>query len=224
MMFDLFSRFDYSINKFVFDHIIFFFGILWLLFFIVPSYYFLSANFSIVSLLKYTFLFKKLVSHKLIKYKYFFFFFVFAFIFVVSNNLWGLFPYIFVLTSQITIVSGLRLVMFLRVVLSRIQNISFLYKFYPNSPFYILPFLHIIEIVSFLIRPVTLRLRLAINITTGHILSIFIATIMYFFFFDLSLFFFLFLFIIVFFFAFEMAVSLIQGFVYTLLLHNYFEE
>ena len=89
----------------------------------------------------------------------------------MKTKFWGLVPYIFSKTSQILFVFCLAFFVWLSIVYSSLikKLLRFLYFFFPKSPGFILPFLNIIEIVSFFIRPLTLTLRLSIKITTGHI-------------------------------------------------------
>lgn len=63
-------------------------------------------------------------------------------------------------------------VLWLRIILSRreFSVVKFFSKFTPSgAPGYLAPILSLIEIVSKAIRPLTLSLRLSINITTGHV-------------------------------------------------------
>jgi F-type H+-transporting ATPase subunit a len=47
--------------------------------------------------------------------------------------------------------------------------------FVPNVPAYMLPFLVVIELISYIIRVFSLAIRLAANITSGHVLLFTIA-------------------------------------------------
>nr|YP_001023665.1 ATP synthase F0 subunit 6 [Hexamermis agrotis]YP_001023666.1 ATP synthase F0 subunit 6 [Hexamermis agrotis]YP_001023667.1 ATP synthase F0 subunit 6 [Hexamermis agrotis]ABM79866.1 ATP synthase F0 subunit 6 [Hexamermis agrotis]ABM79867.1 ATP synthase F0 subunit 6 [Hexamermis agrotis]ABM79868.1 ATP synthase F0 subunit 6 [Hexamermis agrotis] len=82
-----------------------------------------------------------------------------------------------------------------------------------GSPIFLWPFLTILEIISQLIRPVTLSLRLTCNLMAGHVMLSLITSVKYF---GLML-----MLIILFF---EMCVALIQSIVFNLLLESYKSE
>jgi F-type H+-transporting ATPase subunit a len=102
-----------------------------------------------------------------------FFPFVFTlFMFVLFANLIGLIPYSFTVTSQLIITATLALTVFLVVVgygLWR-NGLHFFNLFVPKGvPIYILPAIVIIEVLSFLSRPVSHSVRLFANMLAGHI-------------------------------------------------------
>lgn len=105
--------------------------------------------------------------------KYFPFMFT-LFLFIVTINLLGLLPYSFTPTSHIIVTLALGAVVFLGVTVIAIIKqgpIGFLKHFAPSGiPFFILPILFVIEMVSFLSRPFSLGIRLAANIGAGHTL------------------------------------------------------
>jgi F-type H+-transporting ATPase subunit a len=102
-----------------------------------------------------------------------FFPFVFSiFFFVLFCNLIGFLPYSFTATSQIVITALLALMVFLTVVIIGIKEhgMSFFKMFVPSGvPIYILPLVVVIEIVSFLSRPLSHSVRLFANMLAGHI-------------------------------------------------------
>jgi F-type H+-transporting ATPase subunit a len=102
-----------------------------------------------------------------------FFPFVFSiFFFVLFCNLIGFLPYSFTATSQIVITALLALMVFLTVVIIGIKEhgVSFFKMFVPAGvPIYILPLVVVIEIVSFLSRPLSHSVRLFANMLAGHI-------------------------------------------------------
>ena len=55
------------------------------------------------------------------------------------------------------------------------NGVGFYKLFVPNVPIYMLPFLIVIEIISYIIRVFSLAIRLAANITSGHVLLFTIA-------------------------------------------------
>jgi F-type H+-transporting ATPase subunit a len=102
-----------------------------------------------------------------------FFPFVFTlFMFVLFANLIGLIPYSFTVTSQLIITVALALTVFLIVVIYGFwrNGLHFLNLFVPKGvPIYILPAIVVIEILSFLSRPVSHSVRLFANMLAGHI-------------------------------------------------------
>ena len=102
-----------------------------------------------------------------------FFPFVFTlFMFVLFANLIGLIPYSFTVTSQLIITASLALLVFLIVVGYGFwwNGLRFLNLFVPKGvPKLILPAIVLIEVLSFLSRPVSHSVRLFANMLAGHI-------------------------------------------------------
>jgi F-type H+-transporting ATPase subunit a len=102
-----------------------------------------------------------------------FFPFVFTlFMFVLAANLVGLIPYSFTVTSQIIITAALALLVFFIVVGYGFwrNGLHFFNLFVPKGvPIYILPAIVVIEILSFLSRPISHSVRLFANMLAGHI-------------------------------------------------------
>src|ERR1700683_4593615 len=102
-----------------------------------------------------------------------FFPFVFTlFMFVLAANLIGLIPYSFTVTSQIIITATLALLVFFIVVGYgfRRNGLHFLNLFVPKGvPIYILPAIVVIEVLSFVSRPISHSVRLFANMLAGHI-------------------------------------------------------
>src|SRR6202161_4213303 len=102
-----------------------------------------------------------------------FFPFVFTlFMFVLTANLIGLIPYSFTVTSQIIITAAMALTVFLVVVGYGFwrNGLHFLNLFVPKGvPKAILPAIVIIEVLSFVSRPVSHSVRLFANMLAGHI-------------------------------------------------------
>jgi len=102
-----------------------------------------------------------------------FFPFVFSlFMFVLFANLLGLLPFSYTVTSQIIVTFALAaLVMTVVIAYGVIRHGShFLNLFAPSgvSPF-IMPFIVLIEVISFASRPISLSVRLFANMLAGHI-------------------------------------------------------
>jgi F-type H+-transporting ATPase subunit a len=101
-----------------------------------------------------------------------FFPFVFTlFMFILVGNLLGMVPYSFTFTSHIIVTFGLAFVVFIGVtVIGFIKHgVHFLSFFVPKGvPAVMLILLVPIEILSYLIRPVSLSIRLFANMMAGH--------------------------------------------------------
>jgi F-type H+-transporting ATPase subunit a len=102
-----------------------------------------------------------------------FFPFVFTvFSFVLMCNLLGMFPYFFTVTSHVAVTAALAVFIIAMVVVVGMakHGLHFFKLFVPSGvPMAILPFISLIEIISFLSRPVSLSLRLFGNMMAGHI-------------------------------------------------------
>jgi F-type H+-transporting ATPase subunit a len=102
-----------------------------------------------------------------------FFPFVFTlFMFVLFANLIGLIPYSFTVTSQLVVTASLALLVFVIVVGYGFwkNGLHFFNLFVPKGvPKAILPAIVIIEVLSFLSRPVSHSVRLFANMLAGHI-------------------------------------------------------
>ncbi|MBN9072134.1 MAG: F0F1 ATP synthase subunit A [Rhizobiales bacterium] len=102
-----------------------------------------------------------------------FFPFVFAlFMFVLVANLLGMFPYFFTVTSQIIVTFFLSVLVIGTVIIYGFwkHGLHFLNLFVPQGvPGILLPLVILIEIVSFISRPVSLSVRLFANMLAGHI-------------------------------------------------------
>ncbi|WP_412058108.1 F0F1 ATP synthase subunit A [Bartonella sp. DGB2] len=102
-----------------------------------------------------------------------FFPFVFSlFMFILVANFLGLFPYFYTVTSQIVITFALAMLVILTVVIYGFfkHGLGFLRLFVPSGvPVVILPLVMMIEIISFLSRPISLSVRLFANMLAGHI-------------------------------------------------------
>lgn len=95
------------------------------------------------------------------------------FIFVLMGNLMGLIPYSFTYTSHIIVTLALALIVFFMVTIIGIarNGLAFFSLFCPPGVPFVLKFLVIpIEVLSFLIRPVTLSVRLFANMMAGHLM------------------------------------------------------
>jgi F-type H+-transporting ATPase subunit a len=102
-----------------------------------------------------------------------FFPFVFTlFMFILIMNMMGLIPYSFTVTSHIVITVMLSVLVFLTVIVYGLwkNGLRFFKLFVPGGvPWYILPLVTPIEIMSFLSRPISHSVRLFANMLAGHI-------------------------------------------------------
>ena len=102
-----------------------------------------------------------------------FFPFVFSlFIFILVANLFGMFPYFFTVTSSIIVTFALAMLVILTVVIYGFwkNGLKFLHLFVPEGvPGVLMPLVVMIEIISFLSRPISLSVRLFANMLAGHI-------------------------------------------------------
>ena len=102
-----------------------------------------------------------------------FFPFVFSlFMFVLVANLLGLFPYFFTVTSHIIVTFALSLLVIGTVLVYGFMKhgFGFLKLFVPQGvPGILIPLVVLIEVISFLSRPISLSVRLFANMLAGHI-------------------------------------------------------
>jgi len=94
------------------------------------------------------------------------------FMFVLVANLVGLVPYFFTVTSHIIVTFALAMLVILTVVIYGIwkHGFHFFGLFVPSGvPMALVPLVTLIEIISFLSRPISLSVRLFANMLAGHI-------------------------------------------------------
>ena len=104
--------------------------------------------------------------------KYFPFIFT-IFMFVLIGNMIGMIPYSFTFTSHIIVTFALASVVFIgTTILGFVRHRLHFFSFFviPGLPWYMLPLLIPIEIISFLSRPISLSVRLFANMLAGHTL------------------------------------------------------
>jgi F-type H+-transporting ATPase subunit a len=103
-----------------------------------------------------------------------FFPFVFTlFIFILTLNLLGMMPYGFTVTSHIIVTFAIAALVFILVTVTGFikHGVHFISLFLPKgTPIWLSPILFIIELLSFLSRPISLSIRLAGNMLAGHVL------------------------------------------------------
>jgi F-type H+-transporting ATPase subunit a len=98
--------------------------------------------------------------------------FVFTlFVFLLFGNMLGLIPYSYTFTSQIVVTFVLAAFIFVGVTLvALIKHGMHFFSFFvpPGAPKVLIPFLIIIEVISYFVRPVSLSVRLFANMLAGH--------------------------------------------------------
>jgi F-type H+-transporting ATPase subunit a len=94
------------------------------------------------------------------------------FLFVLTANFMGMIPGSFTVTSHIIVTFALAMIVFLAVIgigLAK-HGTHFFGLFVPSgAPMWLMPFLVVIEVISFLSRPISLSMRLFANMLAGHI-------------------------------------------------------
>ncbi|WP_299811163.1 F0F1 ATP synthase subunit A [uncultured Roseibium sp.] len=94
------------------------------------------------------------------------------FMFVLVANLFGMFPYFFTITSHIIVTFALAMLVIITVIVYGFMRngMKFLKLFVPSGvPVALLPLVTLIEVISFLSRPISLSVRLFANMLAGHI-------------------------------------------------------
>ena len=94
------------------------------------------------------------------------------FMFILVVNMIGLIPYTFTVTSHIIITASLALLVFTIVIVYGFwkNGLRFFKLFAPSGiPIYLMPLIILIEVLSFLSRPLSHSLRLFANMLAGHI-------------------------------------------------------
>nr|YP_003331164.1 ATP synthase F0 subunit 6 [Alepocephalus australis]BAI50109.1 ATPase subunits 6 [Alepocephalus australis] len=100
-------------------------------------------------------------------------------IFLITLNMLGLLPYTFTPTTQLSLNMGLAVPLWLATVIIGMRNqpTAALGHLLPEgTPVPLIPVLIIIETISLFIRPLALGVRLTANLTAGHLLIQLIAT------------------------------------------------
>nr|AAK48487.1 ATPase subunit 6 [Leiothlypis ruficapilla]AAV63704.1 ATP synthase 6 [Leiothlypis ruficapilla]ADO23222.1 ATP synthase F0 subunit 6 [Leiothlypis ruficapilla] len=148
-------------------------------------------------------------------------------VFLLLINLLGLLPYTFTPTTQLSMNLALAFPLWLATLLTGLRNqpsASLGHLLPEGTPTPLIPALILIETTSLLIRPLALGVRLTANLTAGHLLIQLISTATTALFSTMpvvSLLTFLVLFLLT---ILEVAVAMIQAYVFVLLLSLYLQE
>lgn len=95
------------------------------------------------------------------------------FVVVLLGNMLGMVPYSFTYTSHIIVTAALAFIIFLTVLVVGFYKHGFhFFSLFlpPGVPWWLVPLILPIEIMSFLTRPITLSVRLFANMIAGHIM------------------------------------------------------
>ena len=121
--------------------------------------------------LSYTFVSKMISDTAGLKAKPYFAFIFSLFMFVLFCNMFGMIPYTFTVTSHIIVTFVLASFIFIGVTIVGFAKHGFGYLklFVPSGvPAILLPLIVVIEVISYLSRPVSLSVRLFANMMAGH--------------------------------------------------------
>ena len=129
------------------------------------------GKFQLMSEMLYNFISKMISDTAGKKAKPYFSFIFSLFIFVLFCNMVGMLPYSFTVTSHIIVTLAFAIFIFIGVTILGfvIHGFKYLKIFVPSGvPVVLLPIIMIIEIISYLSRPVSLSVRLFANMMAGH--------------------------------------------------------
>ena len=131
----------------------------------------LPNKLQLLSELSYTFVSKMISDTAGSKARPYFAFIFSLFMFVLFCNMFGMIPYTFTVTSHIIVTFVLASFIFIGVTIVGFikHGFGYLKLFVPSGvPVVLLPLIVIIEIISYLSRPVSLSVRLFANMMAGH--------------------------------------------------------
>jgi F-type H+-transporting ATPase subunit a len=150
--------------------------------------------------------------------------FVFSlFCFILFGNLLGMMPFGFTFTSRIIVTFALALTVFLVVtgIGFYMHGLHFLHFFLPPGvPMLLAPLMIPIEVFSYLVRPISLSVRLFANMLAGHIVLKVLASFAI----MMGAFFFIPFIFSVGFVGFEIFVALLQAYIFTMLTCVYLHD
>nr|AUR26750.1 ATP synthase F0 subunit 6 [Daphoenositta chrysoptera] len=147
--------------------------------------------------------------------------------FLLLINLLGLLPYTFTPTTQLSMNLALAFPLWLATLLTGLRNqpsISLGHLLPEGTPTPLIPALILIETTSLLIRPLALGVRLTANLTAGHLLIQLISTATVALFSTMPMVSLLTLLVLFLLTILEVAVAMIQAYVFVLLLSLYLQE
>nr|YP_002519399.1 ATP synthase F0 subunit 6 [Nelusetta ayraudi]BAH10400.1 ATPase subunit 6 [Nelusetta ayraudi] len=148
-------------------------------------------------------------------------------LFLITLNMLGLLPYTFTPTTQLSLNMGLAVPLWLATVIIGLRNqptIALGHLLPEGTPTPLIPVLIIIETLSLFIRPLALGVRLTANLTAGHLLIQLIATAAYVLLSVMPAVAFVTSAVLFLLTLLEVAVAMIQAYVFVLLLSLYLQE
>lgn len=152
------------------------------------------------------------------------------FMFIFVANVISLIPYSFALTANFMFVISLSFIIWLGITILGFykHGLVFFSLFVPmNTPLPLVPLLVLIELLSYVARAISLGLRLSVNICAGHLLISILSGLL-FNFMSISFISFIFgfipLLIILAIFLLELAIGLIQSYVWSILTASYLKD
>jgi ATP synthase subunit 6 len=244
----LFSPFEqFEINNYFFlgldyfysDTIIVFYFLIFLIE-IFQSFFFSRINYNlfynpIFIILKscYTFIYGVLEDYLGNNTKYYFPFFFYLFLFISISNIIGIIPFSFTVTSHLNITFTLAMIVWLGIAGIGFfkHGLEFFNIFFAvGIPFKLVPFLALIELISFIFRSISLALRLFANLVAGHILLDTVAIFIYnlinsnLFSFKLSLLSIIPFLLCIILICFELVVAILQGYIFVILSVIYLKD
>nr|AWV84320.1 ATP synthase F0 subunit 6 [Chilecicada sp. PL492] len=149
--------------------------------------------------------------------------FIGLFMFILYNNFIGLFPYIFTSCSHLVFTMSLALPLWITFMLfGWVQNSNhmFCHLVPMSTPYILMPFMVCIETISNLIRPGSLAIRLTANMIAGHLLMTLLGNSSI----NSGLYLYIIMLVQMILILFELAVCIIQAYVFTVLSTLYSSE
>lgn len=215
-------------------YFLFFIFIVGCFLFILP-YSFLFFNLTLVQSLLYflTSFFVQLYRQQIVKWRYGFFVLLYTlFVFILISNFMGLFVYGFTITSHISLTFTLSSIFFFGTLCVGFSThgLHFFEMVKPSgAPKVLIPFLIVIESISYLSRIFSLAIRLFANMMSGHTLLFILTNFLYFLLSVCSNFFFI-IFVLVIFIVIlsilllEFSIAILQSYVFTVLTTIYLND
>nr|YP_010610750.1 ATP synthase F0 subunit 6 [Muusoctopus johnsonianus]WAP91570.1 ATP synthase F0 subunit 6 [Muusoctopus johnsonianus] len=147
------------------------------------------------------------------------------FLLIINFNMMGLIPYVFSTTTHLAMSFSLSFPLWLSLMMSSYQNnmYSSMASLLPSgTPPFLIPFLPLIEMVSITVQPITLAIRIAANISAGHIILTLIGNLLSFSLINISIMSTpIVIMIQTSYFIFEIGIAIIQGYIFSLLITLY---
>ncbi|KAF3419748.1 ATP synthase F0 subunit 6 (mitochondrion) [Frieseomelitta varia] len=222
ILMNLFEMFDPSIY-FIFNFQFNWIFIIMSLIIFMNNYWLIPSRFNMLLNKFFYILFKEFSMSMNKKFHSNLFIFLSLMFFIMFMNFFSLFPYIFSLTSHLLFNLSMSLSLWLSFFIYQLYNypINFLKHLVPlNSPKFLMHFMVLIELISLFIRPWTLSIRLSSNLISGHLILVLLSNFMMNFIFILPFSMIIQNILLIL----EIFMSMIQAYVFSILLMLYFNE